>query len=121
MARLLIYLNLQAGLVKNVFAQDVSKPFERIMGCTQGELVALLDKALPGAQLETSVTMDRGVCCANFSDGCLYLEWVTLPDHRIALLEIPQMKVRFRYEGLPLDRRLEIQDYFDRATQRGGG
>lgn len=104
-----------------MFQQDLSQPFERIMGCKSEELLSWLDKALPGAQLETSVENDRGVCHANYPDGSLIIEWETLPPRRIALLAIPQLKVRFCYQGLSMNRRQKIQCLFDRATQRGGG
>ena len=104
-----------------MFAQDLSQPFERVMGCSPEELSLWLDKALPGAQLETSVEQGGGTCRAGYLDGSLIIEWETLPIRRIALLAIPQLKVCFSYQGLPMNRRQEVQGYFDRATQRGGG
>ena len=44
-----------------------------------------------------------------------------MEPRRIALLQIPQLRVSFRYVGFDADRRRDIQRRFDLATQRGGG
>jgi hypothetical protein len=104
-----------------MFLQDLSRPFTRIMGCTAKELAGWLERALPGGRLTVSTGDDAGQCRVQFPDGALHIDWVTRPPERIALLEIPQLEVRFTYFDLPESRRLAIQNTFDRATQRGGG
>jgi hypothetical protein len=104
-----------------MFQQELSAPFTRVMGCTANELRDWLDRALPGARLTKSAGDGDGNCGAQFDDGDLRIEWLTLEPRRIALLTIPQLQVRFQYSGLSLERRRNIQNYFDRATQRGGG
>lgn len=91
------------------------------MGCTASELRGWLEAALPGALLTVQAGDDDGYCRAQFEDGDLLIEWKVLASRRIALLTIPQLQVQFQYSGLTLERRREIQDHFDRATQRGGG
>lgn len=105
-----------------MFAQDLSQPFTRIMGCTANELVGWLGRALPGASLDIAAD-DKGVgrCLARYPDGELGIEWTTQTPRKIALLEIPQLTVRFAYVDLPESRRQQIQLTFDRSTQRGGG
>lgn len=105
-----------------MFAQDLSQPFTRIMGCTANELVGWLGRSLPGAILDIAADdKDVGRCWARYPDGELCIEWTALPPRRIALLEIPQLTVRFTYVDVPGPRRQEIQLTFDRSTQRGGG
>lgn len=104
-----------------MFQQDLSKPFIRIMGCSARELRDWLDRSLPGARLTKSAGDCDGNCEARFDDGDLRIEWLTLEPRRIALLTIPQLEVCFHYSGLAIERRRSIQNYFDRATQRGGG
>lgn len=104
-----------------MFQQDLSEPFTRVMGCKAKELRDWLERSLPDARLTTSVGDGDGYCSAKFDDGELRIEWITLAPRRIALLTIPQLQVSFHYTGLAMERRRSIQNYFDRATQRGGG
>lgn len=93
--------------------------FERVMGCTAGELVGWLPRALPNATLQTDTTGRRNV--AIWPRGRLELGWQPLPSRRIALLETPQWAVRFSYSGLGNVERYRIQKCFDLQTHRGGG
>lgn len=104
-----------------MFRQDLAQPFGRIMGCTPTELSSWLPRALPGVHLEIESTPESGWCLAAFDDGQLLIEWRVMEPRRIALLRVPQLNVRFTYSGLEDVRRREVQIYFDRATQRGGG
>ena len=62
-----------------------------------------------------------GLCAHRFSQGTLTLTWQALVPGRIALLQIPQLRVSFCYVGVNEVRRHQIQRRFDLATQRGGG
>lgn len=97
----------------------VPEAFERVMGCTETELVSWLPRALPDAAL----TLDRpaGHSVAIWASGSLELRWHTLPPRRIALLEIPQLQVRFVYRNLNEEQRYRMQKCFDLQTHRGGG
>ncbi len=99
--------------------ESVPAEFERTMGCTEADLLRSLPSALP--QAVVAVDALTGVVRAEFADGALTLTWRSLPDHRIALLTIPRLNVRFAYTGLMPMRRHEVQRRFDLATQRGGG
>ena len=93
--------------------------FERVMGCTATELVSWLPRALPDAALNTDVQDGRSV--AAWTIGTLELRWHTLPPRRIALLEIPQLRVHFVFQGLNDEERYRVQRCFDLQTHRGGG
>ena len=99
--------------------EDVPAEFEHTMGCTEADLL----RSLPLALTHATVAVDAfaRVVHAAFSDGTLRLTWRSLPDHRIGLLTIPRLQVRFAYTGMAPTRRYEVQRRFDLATQRGGG
>lgn len=104
-----------------MYRENLAQPFERLMGCRAVELANWLSRALPGADLELESQSESGRCRALFEDGLLLIEWQVLEPRKIALLLMPQLKVRFSYSGLGQARRLEVQNFFDLATQRGGG
>lgn len=89
------------------------------MGCTETELVSWLPRALPDADL----TLDgaAGLSVATWARGSLEQRWNALPPRRIALLEVPQLLVRFVYRGLNDQERYRVQKCFDLQTHRGGG
>ena len=53
--------------------------------------------------------------------GQLDLEWTPLPPRQIALMRMPRMAVRFRFDGLDDAERERFMRYFDLYMQRGGG
>jgi hypothetical protein len=53
--------------------------------------------------------------------GRLHLQWTVLPPRRIALLSMPRLAVRYRFEGVDARARREFMRYFDLFTHRGGG
>lgn len=96
---------------------DVPECFDREMGCTATELRAGIAQALGESELEVT----DATALATFDDGTLRLTWAALPHRRIASLEIPRLRVAFRFRGLTPERRYEVQRQFDRVYQRGGG
>jgi len=97
----------------------VPEGFERVMGCTEQELVAQLPGALPDAAL--TFGRDGLSCTAVFNEGQLRLEWNPLTPTRLGLLVIPRLSVSFQYGGLTDDQRYAMQKRFDLGTHRGGG
>ena len=93
--------------------------FERLMGCTESDLLRTLPAALPEARIESGD--QGGEIVATFDDGSLRLEWQKAPELHIGLLRLPRLQVRFEYRNLTASRRHHIQRRFDLATQRGGG
>jgi hypothetical protein len=76
---------------------------------------------LPSAVLALESGSEAGRCRASFEDGQLLIEWQVLEPRQIAMLRVPRLRVCFSYSGFEEARRQEVQTYFDRATQRGGG
>lgn len=99
--------------------ESVPAAFERLMGCTEEDLLRALPSALPEARIEVGAAGTD--LTATFSDGTLALAWRKASEFRIGLLRIPRLEVRFEYVGLTPDRRRLVQRRFDLATQRGGG
>lgn len=98
---------------------SVPPDFSREMGCTTADLLAVLPKALPGADLRVDAQASKAV--ANLGGAVLELSWQSRPPRRIALLQIPVLVVHFRYVGFDAAGRHAVQRRFDLATQRGGG
>lgn len=97
----------------------VPPAFERLMGCTESDLLRALPAALPDARIEHA---DAGAkIVATFADGSLRLEWQMAPELQIGLLRLPRLQVRFEYRDMTPGRRHQVQCRFDLATQRGGG
>jgi hypothetical protein len=61
------------------------------------------------------------LCADRFSQGTLTFTWQALMPRRIALLQIPQLRLSSCCDDVGEDRRHQIQRRFDLATQRGGG
>ena len=89
------------------------------MGCTAEDLLRSLPMAFPGADVNTDAS--AAVVRVSLPDGHLEITWLPLPARKIALLEIPRLRVRFVSVGLTPERRHAVQRRFDLATQRGGG
>ena len=49
------------------------------------------------------------------------MQWRALPPRRIALLQMPRLAVRFRFEGVADEARQRFMRHFDLYMQRGGG
>ena len=101
--------------------------FEREHGCTDAEWRGWLPGAVgphalslrggPGGQGAPGSPEAR----ITLTQGSLHLAWETLPPRRIALISMPRMAVRYRFEGVAPDARQSFMRYFDLYMQRGGG
>ena len=96
-----------------------SNDFEREMGCTVSELL----RWLPGAAgAAAAVALDGDTArIGPIGDGALRLAWQVMPPRRIALIAMPRIHIRFRFEGVSDAARHAFMRYFDLYTQRGGG
>jgi hypothetical protein len=95
-----------------------SASFEREMGCTVPELL----RWLPGASGAAAVALDGDSArIGPVGDGTLALAWEVLPPRRIALISMPRIHIRFRFDGVGDAERHAFMRYFDLYTQRGGG
>jgi hypothetical protein len=107
--------------------------FEREHGCTDAEwrgwlpgaagLHALSLPDVPGGRDAAGASGTSGTSEARIAlgQGSLHLAWETLPPRRIALISMPRMTVRYRFEGVPPEARQAFMRYFDLYMQRGGG
>lgn len=93
--------------------------FEREQGYTAAEW----QRCLPGAVGVHGLTLTGPgeADVALQGGGHLHLQWQALPPRRIALLSLPRLAVRFRFEGADGEVRTDFMRYFDLYMQRGGG
>jgi len=94
-----------------------AEAFEREMGCTEADWLAVL----PGAVGSRPLVLDVGAARVLIDGGELHLTWQVLAPRRIALLQIPRLVVGFRFERVDEACRQRFMRYFDLFTQRGGG
>lgn len=107
--------------------------FEREHGCADAEWRRWLPGAVgphalslsgaPGGQgaLGASGALVAPEARVTLAQGSLHLTWETLPPRRIALISMPRMTVRYRFEGAGPEARQAFMRYFDLYMQRGGG
>lgn len=91
--------------------------FEREMGCTEAEWLRWLPNAI-GDNFWKQQTGSAGV---RIGDGALGLKWEVMPPRVIALVQMPRMKVSFRFAGVDEATRQTFMKRFDLYMQRGGG
>ena len=91
--------------------------FERDVGCTEAEWLGWL----PGACGQHALDLGPGRADVSVGAGRLRLDWQPLPPRRIALMTMPRLAVRFRFEGVDAAERLRFMRYFDLHMHRGGG
>jgi hypothetical protein len=91
--------------------------FERDMGCTEADWLGWLPRAC-GAH---ALRLGAGEASVEIGAGRLRLDWSALPSRQIALLRMPRLGVRFRFEGLDDAERQRFMRHFDLHMQRGGG
>ena len=99
-------------------APEVPACFEREQGYTEAEW----HRCLPGAVRDRPLAYTGpGRAVVDIGTGTLALSWAVLPPRRIALISMPRLAVRYRFDGVDADARREFMRYFDLYTQRGGG
>jgi hypothetical protein len=90
---------------------------ERVMACTRDDLRRWLVE-LTGS--------DHGLATFGIAEvplawGVLRIEARPMPPRSVALLRLPQLDVRFRYDPAFRDQAHAWITHFDHHTQRGGG
>jgi hypothetical protein len=101
-------------------APEIPIAFEREQGYTESEWL----RCLPGAVGPHTLVLPapgQAVVMLAGGLGTMHLDWAVLPPRRIALLSLPRLAVRYRFDGVPAEARREFMRYFDLYTQRGGG
>jgi hypothetical protein len=105
-----------------MFPPAVAEAFERQYGCTETEWL----RDLPGAVAPQALVLQppsRAHVALGLGPGVgrLHLQWSKLPPLRLALLEMPRLKVGFRFEAVDAPLRQQFMKRFDLVLQRGGG
>lgn len=94
-----------------------TEAFERYHGCTEPEWLG----QLPGATQPHAVQLGQGQARVLIDGGTLQIDWQVLPPRRIALIQLPQMRVRYRFDGVSAEARQRFMKRFDLYMQKGGG
>jgi hypothetical protein len=100
-----------------MFPAEVPEAFEREQGSTEAEWLAVL----PGAVRAHALQLHAGQASVAIGEGRLLLNWQVMPPRRIALIRMPRLSVRYRFEGVDATTRAAFMRYFDLFIQRGGG
>ncbi len=96
---------------------EMPERFEREVADSEAEWLRLLPQALgshPWQREASSVRVAIG-------EGCLAITWMSLPSRRIALLQLPTLRVAFQFDGVPIEARNAFMQHFDLHMHRGGG
>jgi hypothetical protein len=94
-----------------------AESFEREMTCTEAEWLRWLPAALGTCRWHRT----DGGATVDVASGTLTLDWHVGEPRVIALVWLPRLHVRFRFEGLDAGQRLAFMKRFDLYMQRGGG
>lgn len=94
-----------------------TEAFERHHGCTESEWLG----QLPGAAQPHAVQLGQAQARVLIDGGTLQIDWQVLPPRRIALIQLPQMHVRYRFDGVSAEARQRFMKRFDLFMQKGGG
>ncbi|RLJ65200.1 hypothetical protein [Sulfurisoma sediminicola] len=89
---------------------------EREMSASRGEFLHGLGLAFPGRVEESG-----GLLRVDDGAAAMEIALTPLPDRTIALLRLPNMKVRIRFTTGSREQQEAMLARMDRAMQRGGG
>ena len=92
--------------------------FEREYGCTEQEWLRWMPEAVHGHPWAQPEEGRLGVA---IGQGALVIDWQVLTPRVIALIRLPRMAVRFRFQGVEASARNVFMKRFDLHLQRGGG
>ncbi len=90
---------------------------EREMGCSRADLL----RWLPDATARAPVRVEGDELVLAVGAGQVRLRAEERPPRRIALVTLPVLAVRLRFEGLDAAAREVFLARFDLYTRRGGG
>ncbi len=96
-----------------------TEAFDREQGFTPQEWLNGLRGAVGAHRLELGAL--QGQALVRIGAGTLQMQWTELPPRRIALLRMPRLAVRYRFNDVPAQERTAFMRYFDLYLQRGGG
>jgi hypothetical protein len=90
---------------------------DREMGCTRAEFL----RWLPGASRHAPLRAEGDDLALSVAGGVVRISLEERPPRRVALISLPVLAVRFRFEGLAEEARRDFLAWFDHYTRRGGG
>jgi hypothetical protein len=96
---------------------EYGEAIDRDMACTEPEWL----RWLPGAVGERAWQAGEGSALVQIGGGTLRLAWQAGEPRAIALLRLPRLMVRFRFEDVSPEDRRAFMRRFDLYMQRGGG
>ncbi|MFO1218787.1 MAG: hypothetical protein U1E89_10485 [Burkholderiaceae bacterium] len=96
-----------------------AEDFEREHGFTPAQWLDIVR----GAVADHAMALDADGLGASvrIGAGTLRLHWRALPPRRIALMQMPRLAVRYRFDAVPPDARVGFMRHFDLFMHRGGG
>ena len=89
----------------------------REMGCTAAEFLHWL----PGATRGAPMTIAGGEAVLRLADGTVSIRFEQGPPRQVARIELPVLRVAFRFDRIAAPERHAFLEYFDLYTRRGGG
>jgi hypothetical protein len=90
---------------------------DREMGCTRAEFL----RWLPGATRHAPARIEGDEVTLSVEDGHVRITLREQAPRRLALLSLPVLAVRFRFDGLGPAAREDFLAHFDAYIRRGGG
>lgn len=93
--------------------------FDREQGCTDAEWRRMLPGAVDGHAL--AFDADGRGATVTLGGGALRLDWTVMPPRAIALIRMPRLAVRYRFDAVDEAVRQAFMKRFDLHIQRGGG
>jgi hypothetical protein len=97
---------------------DIPAFFEREQSVSEADWL----RCLPGAVRDHALSLPApGEAVVSIGPGTLQLKWTVLPPRRMALIQLPRMNIRYRFDGVDAAVRQTFMRYFDLYTHRGGG
>jgi len=97
---------------------DIPAFFEREQSVSEADWL----RCLPGAVRDHALSLPApGAAVVSIGPGTLQLNWTVLPPRRMALVQLPRMNIRYRFDGVDAAARQTFMRYFDLYTHRGGG
>lgn len=97
---------------------EIPASFERDTGITEAEWLRCLLGACGAHPLSLR---PPGAALVHIGNGTLSLHWQVMPRRRIALISLPRLWVRYRFDGVDEAARQGFMREFDRYMLRGGG
>lgn len=91
-----------------------------VLTCTLADWQRWLPAALGIERLPEEVILQAHITLP-LEEGELHLDWKELPERRLGLIRLPQLRAEFVWINVPQKVRVKFAKNFDLQLQRGGG